>query len=234
MAPPPLLQQHVHISRADFLYKTGDETLWTRLPSPIGDKRHNCYGIKFDGGMIRTQRDHKYGSVCHVKLVLDSFDMLYEDGLPIIEAVCVEVRNPRFTARPDCRDKAKALEHAKSLPLGSLDKTITAVKVRNLSDKGFYGAKHIYDDKLRDRILESVDCGYRAAQNSGSARELWTAPPQLSNSSSEIPTDRSGLREQLQTHQATTPQLSSSSLENSIDKGEPKVQLSAYPTTTAS
>ena len=101
MVPPPLLLQHVHISRADFLYKTGDEARWTRLPSPVGDKRHNCYGIKFDGGMILTQKDHKHGSVCHVKLILNSFDMLYENGRPIIEAECVEIRNPRFTARPD-------------------------------------------------------------------------------------------------------------------------------------
>ena len=121
MAQPDDMQP-VQITRGDFLYKLGDEAEWTRLPSPIDNVKHNCYGSTFDHGVILTQKHREQGSICCVKLILKPPAMEIEEDLPIIRAECVEIHNPSFIARNRCMDKAKAVEHAKTLPLASLDR----------------------------------------------------------------------------------------------------------------
>ena len=51
-----------------------------------------------------------------------------EDDLLSIEAECVEIQKPSFDARLHSRDKAEAIEHAKTPPLASLSSDITAVE----------------------------------------------------------------------------------------------------------
>ena len=57
-----------------------------------------------------------------------------ENDLPSIEAERLEVQKPSFHARPHAHDKARAIEHAKTLPLASLSLNITAVKLRSFSE----------------------------------------------------------------------------------------------------
>ena len=221
--------QPVQIARGDFLYKIGEQAEWTRLPSPIDNVKHNCYGITFDHGIILTQKHPEHGSICRVKLILKPPAMELEEDLPIIRAECFEIHNPSFTARNRCTDKAKAVEHAKTLPLASLDGTITAVKLRNLSLFGPLGTILNYDHELQERIWELIERGYRAAraaQTNGGERRIWTPPAQQPSSSSEVIVDKDKPRVRLPTPQATTPpQPPNNSSEIPAHKNKPRVQL---------
>ena len=155
--------------------------------------------------------------------------MEVEEDLPIIGAECVEIHSPSFIARNRCMDKAKAIEHAKTLPLASLDRTITAVKLRNLSTLGPDGNILRYDYELKERIWELIERGYRAtraAQTNSRERRIWTPPSREPSSSSEVIIDKDKPRVRLPTPQATTPpQPFNNSSELPADKDKPRVHL---------
>lgn len=187
MAPPPELRPFT-VAKADFLYKTANEDEWIRLQSPVDDLEHNCNGITFDRGVLITQKHHEQGSTCRVKFILKPPLIRPEDDQVTIEATCVKIHNPGFIAHDDCKEKAKALEHAKTLPLARLGKRITAVKLRNLSEARA-GAKILRDIELSERIWGVIDLGYRdicsGQRNASRPKKLWTPPPQPSSGSAQ-------------------------------------------------
>ena len=125
MAQLPELQP-VHISRADFLYITVNNNTRKRLPS-----RYNNYK-DFNDGVILTLSGHYVGSIRRLKLILKSPVIETEDDLLSMEAECVEILEPSFDARLHSRDKAEAIEHAKTPPLASLSSDISAVEAAEL------------------------------------------------------------------------------------------------------
>ena len=225
MAQLPKLQS-VHITRADFLYVTVNKNMWKRLPSPNNKHKHNCYGVHFDDGVILTQSDHHVGSICRLKLILKSSVIGTENDLPSIEAECVEVQKPSFHARPHAHDKARAIEHAKTLPLASLSLNITAVKLRSFSELSPDGKHITYDHIVREQIRDLIDRGYQAYMDAaqvthGPESKLRTPPPpEPCKSSSNVSPLKPQSKEQQSTLQATmtpmaTPPPSSSSSNDS-------------------
>lgn len=216
MVLPPELRPFT-ANRGDFLYKTAVEAEWIRLPSPIDDWKHNCC-IKFDRGVMLTQKHLGRGSMCHVKLILEPPTIKTEEDQLTIEATCVVVGDPICSAYDLRKGKAKAtaIEHAKTLPLALLEKTIVAVKLRNLSGKSIdrQGAGTPDNKKLGERIWALIDRGYRAAgvaaptdaSGASQAKKLYTVLPGPANGSSasggpcEKPADTRPLKERLQAH----------------------------------
>ena len=167
MALPRRELQPFTITRGDFLYKTADSTEWIRLRPPIGERKHNCYGIKFDSGVILTQTHDRSGCMCEVKLILQRPILKPELGQQpnnperenfTIEAECVEFGKPIFKALPGGNNEARSFKFAKRLPLALLDKPITAVLLRKLS-KIREGEQKPDDHEVRDRILALIDLG---------------------------------------------------------------------------
>lgn len=221
MAPPRELLPFA-VSRGELLYKTADVAEWKTLLSPVNDPKHNCYPIKFESGVILSQNHREHGSICHVKLILKPPRMEIEDGERTVEAVCVEIREPRFSAFPNCEDKEKAIEHAKTLPLALLDKSITSVKLRHLQGKRWTVIKPD-DFELLERIWELIQRGYRAwgaAQMNGSrpgqTKQLYTVLSRPSDSSTE-----------------TSAELSDGSTETSAEKPTLDERLQAHHVATA-
>ena len=221
MAQLPELQA-VRITKADFLYLTVNKNTWERLPSPDNNHIHNCYGVEFDDGVILTQSDHHAGSICRLKLILKSPVIKIKDKRFTIEAKCVEVQKPSFNAGFHILDKAKAIEHAKTLPLASLSSNITAVKLRHFSKFDHNGDPVTYDQIFRKRIRDLIDRGYQAYMDAaqvinGSELKPRSPPtPEPCNSSSNISPYEPQSEEQQSTLQATatpiaTPKPSSSS-----------------------
>ncbi|KAF6234936.1 hypothetical protein HO173_006866 [Letharia columbiana] len=212
MAPPALPRElyPFNVARGDFLYKTVNQAEWTRLPSPIDDPQHNCYGIRFDGTVTLTQKHRERGSMCRVKLILKPPIIKTEDDQTTVEAVCIRMGNPSFSAYPECHEKVKAVEHAKTLPLATLDKTITLVKLRNLKLKNLSvsreEAKRADNYELGERIWALIDHGYRGTAPPGQTKRInWTVLPRPSSSgSAETPTNKRTLKERLQAHQVAT------------------------------
>ena len=136
------------------------------------------------------------GSMCHVKLILEPPTIKTEEDQLTIEATCVVVGDPICSAYDQRKGEAKAtaIEHAKTLPLALLEKTIVAVKLRNLSGKSIdrQGAGTPDNNKLGERIWALIDRGYRAAgvaapsdvSGASQANKLWAVFPGPANGSS--------------------------------------------------
>lgn len=198
MAPPPELTP-LRVQGGDFLYKTGAKAAWTRLPPVVENKGPSMNSITFKSGVLLNQRNFDHGSICYVKLILKPPVISIEDDqTTTVEGECVQIWGPTFDAYEHCRDRAKAIEHAKALPLASLDETITVVKLANLKMKmGPQGGKPIDTHEVVERIWALIDRGYRAlgtTQPNGSGhrgkKKLWTAEPSASSHSTETPTDK--------------------------------------------
>lgn len=218
MALPLELVPPFNIPSGDILYKIGDEDEWTRLQSPANNRRHNCYGIRFDSGVTLTQKFYDHGSICHLHLILKPPVFGWEDGEPTIEAACVKIGNATFSAHHECRheDVATALERAKTLPLALLDQRVQTVKLRHLSRRGGVG----YDfTRLAERICALLDRGYRkwcdevtTESRPRQTEKLWTILPRPSSGGAsetcadghKRKEDQHEPEERLQAHRAET------------------------------
>ena len=231
MAPLPRKINPFTISRADFLYKTANDTEWIRLQSPVDDLKQNCWGIYFNSGVILQQRHGGMRSMCSVKFTLkppaiikldhDLNTVDTECEKFTVEAECVKIEDTRFKANADCEDEAKAIEHAKTLPLALLGKTVTAMKLRNISRNR---AAHVNEHRPRDHelvawILGTIDLGYQRMNipptnysQPDQSNQLETVVPPASNGSAgpsaQTSGSQSGQNNQLST---VAPQASNSS-----------------------
>ena len=166
--------------------------MWKRLPSPNNNTNHNCNGVDLDDGVILTQSDHHVGSICRLKLILKSLVIGTGNDLPSMEAECVEVQKPSFHAHPHAHDKAKAIEHAKTLPLASLSLNITAVKLRSFSELSPNGKSVTYDHIVCNRIWNLIEGGYQAymdaaqVTNGYESKPRTPPPPEPCKSSSNV------------------------------------------------
>ena len=74
---PPLENQ-----RGDLSIKGLEEEPWVRLDSPTGDKRYDCCGVIFDGGIIVVQEIRTTKGTCTVNFIVDSPKTTFESTGP--------------------------------------------------------------------------------------------------------------------------------------------------------
>lgn len=149
---PSQLSGPLRVVRCDFSIKTANSESWVRLESPTGDKRHNCYGVAFDGGITVKQWNKATGGTCDVKFIVESPPTITlgpardQQLAWYVEAKCLEIGEPEFGTK----HAAIGIENAKTFPLASLDKATQFIKLEVTQSN--LKPKNLGDEEVRHRI----------------------------------------------------------------------------------
>ena len=141
----------------DLSIRGSENEPWVRLDSPSGDKKRNCYGVIFDGGITVIQENRKTRGVCSRKFVVDASPKITHDTssgriLWVVEAKCLEVGEPEFNSKTS-DNKARGIEDAKTYALAKLEQPVGFIKLDNMNTGDFKGPSLI-EHELRDRMTK--------------------------------------------------------------------------------
>ena len=104
-----------------------------RLESPTGDKKHNCLGVIFDGGITVVQKRPSSKGTCTAKFLVESPSITYERTRErpawVEEATCVGIEGPDFDSNA-FGDKTPGIEDAKTFPLANMNPPIAFIDYR--------------------------------------------------------------------------------------------------------
>ena len=125
-----------------------------RLDSPNRDKKYNCYGVIFDGGITVVQESKVTKGTCTVKFMVDSPSIMFESTRPrpawVVEAKYIEIEGPELDSKAT-GDKTPGIESAKTFALANLEQPIRFVKLDNLI-RGNFNRSSLDENELLNQM----------------------------------------------------------------------------------